>query len=72
MIINLGPIRSVSLPVKIWRNPMRTMQSEKAPEVIVLVQPKSADNGLKKIPNEKNVPWVTIRIRQATITMIYP
>ena len=46
----LGPNLSFNLPMTIPTTPNNTKYNEKAPDVIALVQPKSADNGLKNKP----------------------
>jgi hypothetical protein len=46
------------------------MQSEKAPEVVALVQPKSIDNGFRKIPKVNNEPHIISVIRNEAAAMI--
>ena len=50
VITILGPNLSVNLPEKMTRIPCNTKFSDKAPEVIALVQPNSSNIGLKKTP----------------------
>jgi hypothetical protein len=49
-ITALGTNLSVSLHITIAGSPVTIQESEKAPEVIVLVQLNSVNNGLKKTP----------------------
>ncbi len=65
---NLGPNLSVSPPTTIPITPYIIMDSEKAPEIIALVQPKSANNGLKKRPKALCGPNDTTKIKKEIIT----
>jgi len=51
------------------KKPDRTTVSEIAPEVIALVQPNSADSGLKNTPNVPTVPKPIAQIMKAARTM---
>jgi hypothetical protein len=50
--------------------PWSTEESEKAPEVMALVQPNSSNIGLKKTPKTKYKPHETTMIKKAPATTI--
>jgi len=43
---------------------------DKAPEVTALVQPNSADIGLKKTPKDRYIPQDMVMIRKETATTV--
>jgi hypothetical protein len=65
---NRGPYLSVSSPTTIPSKPYISMDSEKAPDVMALVQLNSAINGFKKSPNDVYRPIDTSKIKKAAAT----
>ena len=65
-----GPSLSVSPPMTIPNKPSISIEREKAPDVIALVQPNSFKTGLKKTPNENRKLYIARTIKkEATTTM---
>ena len=64
-----GPNLSFNLPAMILTIPKAIRASEKAPDVMALVQPNSLSNGFKKTPKVANIPCPISIMRKASTTM---
>ena len=65
-----GPNLSVNLPITMASKPCTIQESENAPEVSALVQTRSVSIGLKKTPNEANIPNINILTKKEATTTI--
>jgi hypothetical protein len=66
----LGPYLSVSLPTTRPEKPITRLASDIAIEVVALIQPRSEDMGLKKIPKVVKGPTINMEEIKPAATIV--
>jgi len=64
-----SPLPDIYTPIEKTSKPYTNIEREKAPDIIVVVQPKSISIGLRKTPKLKYMPKTIIIVTKETVTI---